>query len=280
MNTYGAPSEASQPWAYPPAPTSMESASQYPPAPVLPSIHSLGRNGSSSDGSAPPIGYNSASASGPGTGEGWHLENQASGMGYRTWPSEASYPAMDNNGVTRPSGAIDPSLRASHAPASSSGVRENSYVPLHPRLPPKLIRVVGTHTNLTLRLASLPRSRTQPILRHHTLHNHRLGHLTTMKHRTRKILHRHPIFLLCRDIHIRERSSGPCARTPADFWMNIARQVSSFYFRTCLFAQKVCSVVQISLSGPIASAYRASPAHYARFVGTFRLRLRLMNIGA
>ncbi|KAI0727320.1 velvet factor [Fomitopsis betulina] len=127
MNTYGAPSEASQPWAYPPAPTSMERASQYPPAPVLPSIHSLGRNGSSSDGSAPPIGYNSASASGPGTGEGWHLENQASGMGYRTWPSEASYPAMDNNGVTRPSGAIDPSLRASHAPASSSGVRENSY---------------------------------------------------------------------------------------------------------------------------------------------------------
>ena len=137
MNTYGAPSESPQPWAYPPAPTSMERASQYPPAPVLPSIHSLGRNGSSSNGSAAPVGYNSASASGAGTGEGWHLENQgredASGMGYRTWHPDASYPAMDNNGVTRPSGAIDPSLRASHAPASSSDVRENSYVPFHPR---------------------------------------------------------------------------------------------------------------------------------------------------
>lgn len=137
MNAYGAPSEAPQPWAYPPAPTSMERASQYPPAPVLPSIHSLGRNGSSSNGSTAPVGYNSASASGAGTGEGWHLENQgredASGMGYRTWQPDASYPAMDNNGVTRPSGAIDPSLRASHAPASSSDVRENSYVPFHPR---------------------------------------------------------------------------------------------------------------------------------------------------
>ncbi|KAH9927228.1 velvet factor-domain-containing protein [Fomitopsis serialis] len=135
IGTYGAPSDASQTWAYPP-PTSMERASQYPPAPVLPSIHSLGRNGSSSNGSAATVGYNSATASGAGAGEGWHLENQgredAGGMGYRTWPPDASYPPIDNNGVTRPSGAIEPSLRASHASASTSDVRENSCVPLAP----------------------------------------------------------------------------------------------------------------------------------------------------
>ncbi|KAH9833721.1 velvet factor-domain-containing protein [Rhodofomes roseus] len=131
MNTYGAPSDAPQSWAYPPPPTSMERASQYPPAPVLPPIHSLGRNGSSSNGSTATVGYNSANASGTGTGEGWHLENQgredAGGMGYRTWPPDASYPPIDNNGVARPPGAIESSLRASHASASSSEVRENSY---------------------------------------------------------------------------------------------------------------------------------------------------------
>ncbi|KZT71449.1 hypothetical protein DAEQUDRAFT_687309 [Daedalea quercina L-15889] len=131
MSAYGAPSDAPQSWPYAPPPTSMERASQYPPAPVLPSIHSLGRNGSSSNAAAAPVGYNSANGSGAGTGEGWHIENQgrddAGGMGYRAWPPDASYPPMDNNGVTRPSGAIDPPLRASHASASSSDVRENSY---------------------------------------------------------------------------------------------------------------------------------------------------------
>ena len=126
-----------------------------------------------------------------------------------------------------------------------------------PTPPPKLIRFAGTHKNRILRSASPPRrslSRTQPILRHHIHHSssHHHKHInhnpTTRKLRTPKILHRHPLFPLCRDIRIRGRSSAPCAQTPAVYWTNIARQASSFYFRTCLSAQKVRSIVQIPLN--------------------------------
>ncbi|EPS95998.1 hypothetical protein FOMPIDRAFT_1032620 [Fomitopsis schrenkii] len=249
MNTYGAPSEAAQPWAYSPAPTSMERASQYPPAPVLPSIHSIGRNGSSSNGSAAPVGYNSASASGAGTGEGWHLENQgredAGGMGYRTWPPDASYPAMDNNGVTRPSGAIDPSLRASHAPASSSGVRENSY-PHEPYTPVGQSAAAQSHENSTYPAASYPAQQQQS---------------PTQVHQTSSHYHEAPY----------AQDSTPPSTIPP-----LPRHT---YTRTLVgpLCANACRLLDEHRTAGIFFLFQDLSI---RTEGTFRLRLRLMNVGA
>lgn len=150
-----------------------------------------------------------------------------------------------------PSGLACPGVQLGRA---RELVRAVSPTPL-----PKLTRIADIHKNRILRSASPPRrspSRTQPILRHHIHHSNNSSHhhrrinhnLTTRKLRTRKILHRHPLFPLCRDIHIRGRSSALCARMPAVYWMNIARRASSFYFRTCPSAQKVRSIVQILLN--------------------------------
>ncbi|PCH40865.1 hypothetical protein WOLCODRAFT_131571 [Wolfiporia cocos MD-104 SS10] len=134
LPTYGHPSDAPPAWGYPlPPPTSVERASQYPPPPVLPSIHSLGRSGASSSAPA-PVGYNSAAGAGTGPAEGgWQIEAQGredgEGVPYRPW-SQDSYSAMDG-GVQHPSAAIDPSLRGPHpSSASAAELRENSYAPL------------------------------------------------------------------------------------------------------------------------------------------------------
>ncbi|KZT06394.1 uncharacterized protein LAESUDRAFT_175547 [Laetiporus sulphureus 93-53] len=128
MASYGSSSEAPMPWGYPPQATSMDRASQYPPPPVLRPIHSAGRSNSTTGGPAAGVSYNSAGTSRPGAGEDWPLENpgreDAEGMPYRTWPQDASYSPLDNNSVSHSSGAIEPSLRHSHGPPSN---HEHSY---------------------------------------------------------------------------------------------------------------------------------------------------------
>ncbi|CCM00655.1 uncharacterized protein FIBRA_02693 [Fibroporia radiculosa] len=284
MSNYSTSSDAPPGWGYPPPPTSMERVSQYPPPSALPPIHSAARSGSASNnGPAPVVSYNSASGSGTGTAEGWHLENpgreDTEAISYRTWPQEGSYPPIDNNGASYSSTTIDPSLRGS---SSNSEMRDNSYAPLAPTSPadtyaqnrypqdpyPPMPQQPPDGSAYHPPASYPPQQSEQPPpsqyqeaqygqdptppstippLPRHTYTRTLVGPLSANACRLLDE-HRKPgIFFLFQDLSIRTEGLSLPANPPVR----------------------------------MGSAYRDFPGTYYAFcAGTFRLRLRLMNVGA
>ena len=168
INAYSTGPDPNPPsWGYPAPPTSMDRTGQYAPPQALPSIHSLERNPSGAPGA--PAGYGPAPVGGApgeptdngdasGTSHGWDDGSAAvavaaaaaadgAGGGYRTWPQEASYSSMDGNTVSHAHaggpvesasssssalrGAPPPSTSHHGSSASNPDLREN-YAQLPP----------------------------------------------------------------------------------------------------------------------------------------------------
>jgi len=79
------------------------------------------------------VGYNSAAPA--QSGEGWHMESSArddsENMPYRNWPQEHQYSSIDNNGVSHGPTPIDPSLRGP-PPLAPNDMRDGSGWPSGP----------------------------------------------------------------------------------------------------------------------------------------------------
>lgn len=97
-----APSNQEAPtWGYNTQAPQVDRNASFPP-PILPSIHSFGRN--------------------PMTTESWQSENDAEILPYRAWGTDTSYSSMDNFTNSQ----VDPALRA---PSTNSDGRDNSVWP-------------------------------------------------------------------------------------------------------------------------------------------------------
>ncbi|TCD67564.1 hypothetical protein EIP91_012261 [Steccherinum ochraceum] len=104
--------------ASPPDPNSFQPIAPYgPPADAPTWNYSTHPNGPSSSA----VGYNATAPA--QSGEGWQMESSArdesEGMPYRNWTQEQQYSSMDNNGVSHGPNPIDSSLRGPPAPPSN-----------------------------------------------------------------------------------------------------------------------------------------------------------------
>ncbi|GBE79913.1 Velvet complex subunit B [Sparassis crispa] len=139
VSPYGPPPPDAnpQPWGYPPSTSPVDRPAHYPP-PIRTSGQLVSRNPPSSAGSAMGAEYGNAPVSAVSAGHTWQVENAGSatddteGTPYRTWPQDASYSSSSHNGVAHASGPIDPPVRASHPSPSSPAMRRNSYTSLAP----------------------------------------------------------------------------------------------------------------------------------------------------
>ncbi|TFK68183.1 hypothetical protein BDN72DRAFT_950568 [Pluteus cervinus] len=103
--SYGSATSETTSWGYPGQAPPVDRNTTYPP-PILPSIHSLGRN------SATPASNSS---------EAWQSEGESEILPYRAWNPDASYTPVENF----PNTSVDNSIRAS----SSTDGRESSTWP-------------------------------------------------------------------------------------------------------------------------------------------------------
>lgn len=112
---YGPGSDPST-WGYP-APNTMDRSSQQYGPHALPPMHNLARSDSQGHaGPSPEAGYDTTSPT--QTNDGWHVNGHPRDDAdpYRTWPAEAHpYPSIENDA----SSTVDPSLRG--APATTPG---------------------------------------------------------------------------------------------------------------------------------------------------------------
>ncbi|KAH9943236.1 velvet factor-domain-containing protein [Epithele typhae] len=98
VHPYVPPTESGAPsWGYPPSTAPVDRSQTYGP-PSLPSIHNINRTTSpvSAEPSAPEYGASAQPA--PGAGQDWQIqtpvrEEQGGAVDYRTWPQQSAYPA-------------------------------------------------------------------------------------------------------------------------------------------------------------------------------------------
>ncbi|KAL4249637.1 Velvet domain-containing protein [Abortiporus biennis] len=106
-------------------PPSQESNSFHPIAPYGPPAGETQQWGYQSSSSVDRSSHQQQSHG----GEGWNMEGSTrddpEGMSYRSWPQDASYSSMENNGVSHGPNSLDPSLRGPQGP-NSNDIRDGS----------------------------------------------------------------------------------------------------------------------------------------------------------
>ncbi|EMD40482.1 hypothetical protein CERSUDRAFT_70843 [Gelatoporia subvermispora B] len=138
ISPYGPPPEShGSNWGYPPSTPGMERVASYGP-PALPSIQPVNRNPSASGSTGGP-GFGPSTQSGAGPGESWPMEgsgrDQSESMSYRPpWPQDAPYTPIDSSAMPPPPpGGVESPVRLQPAPSSGQDLRDaQQYSPVAP----------------------------------------------------------------------------------------------------------------------------------------------------
>ncbi|OCH96001.1 hypothetical protein OBBRIDRAFT_787851 [Obba rivulosa] len=135
ISPYGPPESHGPNWGYAPSTSAIERVPSYGP-PALPSIQPVSRNPSASGGSTAGPGFGASAQTGGGSGEPWPLENsgrdEPEGMSYRPWSQDSFHAPMDNNSMPPPPGGVESPVRLQPAPNSNQELRDTQYSPVAP----------------------------------------------------------------------------------------------------------------------------------------------------
>ncbi|TBU33125.1 velvet factor-domain-containing protein [Dichomitus squalens] len=124
------PDTSAPSWGYPPSNASVDRAQSYAP-PALPSIHAVNRNTSpaNADSTAPEYGAPAQAAAGA-TGQDWQIQtpvrDDQGSVDFRNWPPQPAYPTMDGHTIA--------SAPPGHPPANADP-RDGAYGSVAPGAP-------------------------------------------------------------------------------------------------------------------------------------------------
>ncbi|KAI1796176.1 velvet factor-domain-containing protein [Ganoderma leucocontextum] len=132
VHPYAPPPDSNAPsWGYPPSTANVDRAQSYAPPPALPSIHAINRNASptNTDSAGPEYGTPAQTGANPSS-QDWQIQTPVredqGGVDYRTWPQQSAYPTME--------GPTIPPSPAGHAPTNADP-RDGAYGSVAPGAP-------------------------------------------------------------------------------------------------------------------------------------------------
>ncbi|PIL37344.1 hypothetical protein GSI_01037 [Ganoderma sinense ZZ0214-1] len=133
VHPYAPPPDSNAPsWGYPPATANVDRSQSYAPPPALPSIHAINRNASPTNADSAAPEYGAPAQAGPNpSSQDWQIQTQVredqGNVDYRTWPQQPAYATME--GPT-----IPPSPATGHPPANADP-RDGAYGSVAPGAP-------------------------------------------------------------------------------------------------------------------------------------------------